>query len=75
MAHSKKTGIVYTGNMVTDVYAGLSAGRQGVQQQWRIGKVAVDTNAAMLRNHGNDMRVDMCLGMCLDMYLLHDGGP
>ena len=75
MAHSKKTGIVYTGNTVTDVYAGLSAGRQGVQQQWRIGKVAVDTNGAMLRNDGNDMRVDMCLGMCLDMYLLHDGGP
>jgi hypothetical protein len=39
IGHTKKMGIVYAGNTITDVSAGLSAERQGVSAGWKIHKV------------------------------------
>ena len=39
IGHTKKMGIVYSANAVTDVSAGFQAEREGVCTGWRIGKV------------------------------------
>ena len=39
IGHTKKMGIMYSANTVTDVSAGLQAEREGVRTGWRIGKV------------------------------------
>ena len=39
--HTKKMGIVYAGNMITDVSAGFSAERQGVFVGWKIVQVSL----------------------------------
>ena len=42
IGHTKKMGIVYAGNTITDVSAGLSAERQGVSVGWKIITVCPD---------------------------------
>ena len=40
IGHTKKMGIVYAGNTITDVSAGLNAERQGVSVGWKIIEVS-----------------------------------
>ena len=42
IGHTKKMGIVYAGNTITDVSAGLSAERQGGSAGWKIITVCPD---------------------------------
>ena len=46
--HTKKMGIRYVGNEVTDVFPGASAERQGVQPGWQIAVVCCMVHGACL---------------------------
>ena len=46
--HTKKMGIRYVGNEVTDIFPGASAERQGVQPGWQIVVVCCMVHAAYL---------------------------
>ena len=73
--HTKKMGIVYSANVITDVSAGGTAQRLGVQQGWKIlavnGAEMPSSNGAEQTIHARPLprrffvvaRAHACLGM------------
>ena len=49
--HTKKMGIMYVGNTVTDIVPGTSAERQGVQPGWQIAVVCSMVHGACCMLH------------------------